>query len=88
VLKLVSGGELDYEFASVPKGVFFASKNAQGEQKRHLWKRKPVTQCEDFSTVIQKSGFIEMLYVPNSSVRGLISFLASLSYPVNNTVFF
>lgn len=33
-------------------------KNAQGEQKRHLWKRKPVTQCEDFSTVVQKSGFI------------------------------
>ena len=27
-------------------------------KKRHLWKRKPVTQREIFSPVIQKSGFI------------------------------
>lgn len=52
MLKLVSGGEPDYEFALVPKGIFSCFKNAQGGQKRHLWKRKPVTQCEDFSTAI------------------------------------
>lgn len=34
MLKLVSGGEPAYEFALVPKGIFFSFKNAQREQKK------------------------------------------------------
>lgn len=47
LLRLESAGELDYEFAVVPKEFFFSFKNAQGEQKKkkkkHLWKKMPVT---------------------------------------------